>query len=229
MICGLYVYQKYILLKYTYCLVSDCIFPVFKFKMGRLNIFYFSMERLISFLLCFSLVCECFILIFSFQESISHPCCLAASGWARTGARNEEEGPRPWKPSHVSGWMSLYLPPFPDRVLDQKLYLKQELCFSQQILKAIFPVTEVPCSHPASHFSGAAWVTRPGPVPRGAPPPPATLSLVTANEPENSLKRQDPAARGLSSFVCMCVMHKKSLFFLRLGHFLPSFTTDLYI
>lgn len=55
-------------------------------------------------------------------------------------------------------WMDTPLPSpfFPDRLLDQKLYLKQELCFSQQILKAIFPVTEVPCSHPASHFSGAA-------------------------------------------------------------------------
>lgn len=72
------------------------------------------------FLLCFPLVGECFILIFSFQESISHPCCLAASGWAR----NEEEGPRPWKPSHVSGWMSLYLPPLPDKSFGPKALFK---------------------------------------------------------------------------------------------------------
>lgn len=58
--------------------------------------------------------------------------------------------------------------------------------------------------------------------------PGAALSLVTANEPENSLKRQAPADRGLISFVCTCVLCRGNHYLaLDGGHFLPSFPTDV--
>ena len=52
----------------------------------------------------------------------------------------------------------------------------------------------------------------------------ATLSLVTANEPENSLKRQDPTDRGLISFVCTCVLCIRNHYLsIDWGHSLLSF------
>lgn len=196
--------------------------------MGRLNIFYFSIERIISFLLCFSPCMWVFRTYFSFQESISHPCCLAASGWGRTGARNEEEGPQPWKQVTWVDGCPFTFPLFPDRLLDQKLYLKQELCFSQQILKAIFPGTEVPCSRPASHFSVAAWVARSSPVPGGALPLPHSLLSLQMNQ---KILWSDRTQKQEAWFLlCACVLCIRNHYFsFDGGHFLPSFTTDLYI
>lgn len=69
-------------------------FQIFKFKMGRLNIFHFSIEKLISFLLCFFLVCECFILIFLSRNQFPIPAALLlqAQGEQRRGTRRRGRG-----------------------------------------------------------------------------------------------------------------------------------------
>lgn len=225
MICGLYLPQNYILLKYTYHFMWHFIFLVSKFKISRLNIFHFSTKSLISFV--FNLYVS--VSYSFFFTGINSPPLLQdfsgswipASGWVRRGARNgmrHEKAAGHRNQVTMSRWIPLYLRIFPARALDQKPYLKQELCFSQQIVKAVFPITDGLCSHPQSHFSGAAGTAHSGPWPWESLPW-APLSLVTANEPEAPLKRQDPADRGLIPFVCMRAVHKKSLFSLRLGSF----------
>lgn len=105
---------------------------------------------------------------------------------------------------------------FPARALDQKIYSKQELHF-QQKQKAIFP-----------HYKGALLLFS-GIFSRehltcSLSAQEATLSLVTANEPENSLKRQDPTDRGLISFVCTCVLCIRNHYLsIDWGHSLLSF------
>jgi hypothetical protein len=94
--------------------------------------------------------------------------------------------------------------------------------FSPTNIEGLFPLLDVLCSQPQSHFSGAAELPAQGLGAGGAFLEPFSISLVTANEPENSLKRWDLADRGLISFVCTCVTHKK-LSFLPWGSFSSFF------
>lgn len=174
----LYIAELHILLE---CMMQSFSFPIFNFKMGKLNILYFfSLQNLFSlFLMCmwFFLINLIFFLKISFPAHPT-PSLIPASDWARKerhemkcdvgGAEGQENQiPKSGCPF-----------PFalgPARALDQKLYSKWELRFPQQKQKAIFPVTEVLCSYPVAFFQGALDLPAQTSVP-GKPSPSHTLS-----------------------------------------------------
>lgn len=157
-------------------------FPIFNFKMGKLNILYFfSLQNLFSlFLMCmwFFLINLIFFLRISFPAHPT-PSLIPASGWARKERREMKcDGGRGAEGQENQVPKSGCPFPFalgPARASDQKLYLKWELRFPQQKQKAIFPVTEVLCSYPVAFFQGALDLPAQSSVP-GKPSPSHTLS-----------------------------------------------------
>lgn len=101
---------------------------------------------------------------------------------------------------------SFHLCTFPSLGFGPKALFKTEAAFfPNKFRKPSFRFTEGLCCQPQSFFRGSLSCQLRARC-RGAFPELHSVSLVTANEPENSLKRRDPADRGLISFVCTCVL-----------------------